>query len=131
MRISEQEYAESYRQQVIFVTTKIRNVIDDILAKSQGPVIIVLQADHGPSMRQLSPSDPKAIYRERMSILGAFYLPDRQYDLLCPSVTPVNIFRIISNRYLGANLERLEDRNYFSTYAFPYTLVDVTDQVAK
>jgi hypothetical protein len=48
---------------------------------------------------------------------------------LYEEITPVNTFRLIFNAYLGTDLELLEDRSYYSTWAHPYRFVDVTDEV--
>jgi hypothetical protein len=37
--------------------------------------------------------------------------------------------RLIFSRYLGTDLERLEDRSYFSSWERPYQFWDVTDDV--
>jgi len=86
---------------------------DEILARSEVPPIIVLQADHGPS--------------EEMGIFNAFYFPEDGRSYLYPSITPVNTFRLIFDFYFGTNLGLLEDRSYFSNYGHPYEFIRVTD----
>jgi hypothetical protein len=67
--------------------------------------------------------------RERYSILNAYYFPDQDYNLLYPSITPVNSFRVILNQYFGADMELLEDRNYFAGWLAPYQFTDVSDKI--
>ena len=66
-------------------------------------------------------------FRERMSILNAYFFPDGKYAALYPGITPVNTFRVIFDQYLGAQYELLEDRNYFSIMDRPYAILDVTE----
>ena len=40
-------------------------------------------------------------------------LPGGGAEILYPSITPVNTFRVIFNRYLGTDLDMLDDINYF------------------
>jgi len=106
--------AEQYVEQVRFVNMKLKILIDEILRSSEVPPIIVLQADHA---RDLGGSKLAA---HQFSILNAYYFPDQNYELLYPSITPVNTFRVIFNQYLGADYELLEDKSYDMDYHHPY-----------
>jgi len=123
------KYVHGYREQVRFLNTRVIEAIDRILQNSAKPPIIVLQGDHGPGscwVPDLDESDP----RERVSILNAYYFPDRRYDRLYPEITPVNTFRLILSQYFGSGDALLEDRSYLSNWSHPYRLVDVTTQVS-
>ena len=106
-------YAETgiaYIDQVKFINREILDVIDVLIAKSKKPPMIILQGDHGP------PSDLSFTYAEKMPILNAYYLPGIQKeDVLYPSISPVNTFRVILNSYFGQNLPLLEDRSYYAS----------------
>jgi len=98
----------SYVSQVQFLNHKIPEVVDEILAKSESPPIIILQADHsGPG------TNP---YPFRLNILNAYYLPGGGKDALYSSITPVNTFRLIFDTYFGTDFGLLEDISYHSTY---------------
>ncbi|MGB8981262.1 MAG: hypothetical protein WCC12_05260, partial [Anaerolineales bacterium] len=92
-----------YRDQVLYTNMRLLEVIKTILAKSDPAPIIVIQSDH-------------SYFRSanRVKILNAYYLPDGGNDLLYPTVTPVNTFRIIFNKYFGGRYELLPDVSYFS-----------------
>jgi len=123
-------YKDSYKKQLGFVNKRVGKMIDEIIANSSRPPIIILQADHGPA----STLDPEKLdgntnFKERMAILNAYYLPGDGNKRLYPSITPVNTFRIILNYYFGADYRLLENKSYFSTWAYPYKFIDVTDKI--
>jgi len=95
----------AYRNAVRFINGEIIQVVDAILANSETPPVIVIQGDHGPFLY----STP----HEDMKILNAYYLPGH-LDLLYPTVSPVNTFRIIFDTYFGQHYPILEDASWFS-----------------
>jgi hypothetical protein len=115
--------------------------VDKILAKSDRPPVIVLQSDEGPFIpflhefgragtdwRELS--DPAL--QTHIRILNAYYLPNADPEqILYPSVTPVNSFRIIFDHYFGTDYGLVEDESYiFEDTLHPYTFINVTDRVS-
>ena len=126
---TKEEYQKGYTDQVTFLNQKLIEIISDILARSANPPIIILQGDHGPgAFYNMLELDNSCVY-ERFSILNAYYFPNGDYQLLYPSVTPVNSFRVVLNRYFGAQLDLLEDRSYYASWSSPYLFTDVTDQI--
>lgn len=123
------EYIESYKKQVSFIDKRTQQVIDKILNNSPVPPIIVLQSDHGPSAYLDPESADNTDHRERMSILNAYYFPDRDYTSLHKEITPVNSFRIIFNHFFGTDYELLEAKNYFSSWTRPCKFIEVTDSI--
>jgi hypothetical protein len=122
-------YIRGYRDQAIYITRRIEQVIDQILARSTEPPVLILQADHGSGLRLVPESKEKTDLHERMSILNAYYFPDHNYEALYPEITPVNSFRVVLNNYFGAGLPLLPDRNFFSTWSHPFEFMDVTSVV--
>ncbi len=106
-----QEGASHYRDQVIYINSRMLEVIPRIIANSSTPPIIVIQGDHGPTV----PSSPRA----RMSNLNAYFLPGANTSVY-PTITPVNTFRVIFNTYFGQNLELLNDVSLYSDYEDPF-----------
>ena len=43
-----------------------------------------------------------------------------------PTITPVNSFRVVFNKYLHLNLPLLPDRNYFAGFLHPYHFTEET-----
>ena len=105
-----QTYVRKYRGQLVFISRRIAQALERILAGSQRPCVIVLQSDHGPAFFAMA--DRNDFLEERMAILNAYYFPDRDYSALYPEITPVNTFRVILNKYLQMQLPLLEDRSY-------------------
>ena len=88
----------AYRDQVLFANKRLLEIVRAILEKSRIEPVIVIQSDHS----FLSGVD-------RVKILNAYRLPDGGNELLYPTITPVNTFRLIFNRYFGGDYEILPD----------------------
>ena len=121
---------ENYINQIRFCNTKVRTLVDKIIAESRVPPVIIIQADHGVGRWGLS--DWGSLSKEdqikaNMGILNAFYLPEDGSDMLYHSITPVNTFRLLFNSYFGANYELLQDKSYLSDLDNPYVFDEVTE----
>jgi hypothetical protein len=127
------EFIAGYRDQLAFVNESLQIAIDEILAQSPDPPIIIVQADHGPDAKlDYGGWDiEKSYVPERMAIFNAYYFPDQNYEALYEDITPVNTFRVVFNNYFGTNYELLEDKSYFVTWEHPYLFTDVTDAVSS
>jgi hypothetical protein len=123
-------YINGYQEQLAYIDTLVLDTIDDIQKKSLTPPIIILQSDHGPAAF-IGDSLDTSCLKERFSILNAYYFPDGNTDVLYPSITPVNTFRVIFDKYFGTGLQILPDQNYYSIYHDPYKYTDVTSQVDR
>ena len=124
---SESEYIEGYRRQLEFINRVLVRTLDQILAVSPHPPVIILQADHGSDTHLKYESLEGTDLSERLSIFNAYYFPGGK-DVLYEGITPVNTFRVALNRYFGTNFDLLPDRSYFSTWSYPYKFIDVTSR---
>jgi len=124
---------DRYIDQLKFVNKKTLEMVDAILANSEKPPVIVIQADHGP-MPAGDPegiSDPDADAAElRTGILNAYYLPGGE-EYLYEWISPVNSFRAVLNHLFGTDFDILEDRSYASSYGKPYRFKDITHLVLR
>ncbi|MAF80284.1 hypothetical protein CL629_04385 [bacterium] len=109
---------KKYIDQVAFTNSKIKELTEALIEKSETEPVIVMQGDHGwrvfadPMMMerfQLEPEQGKAL---RYNIFNAYYLPNKGNESLPLSMTPVNSFRTVLNYYFDQNLEFLEDIFY-------------------
>ncbi len=96
-----------YRNNVEFIDSHILPAVQAVITETKRPLIIIMQGDHGPIGRKISPE-------MRMSILDAYYVNAATRADLYSTITPVNSFRIILNHYFGYNLPLLKDISYYS-----------------
>lgn len=106
-----QQGASHYRDQAIYISSRMAEIVPKIIANSTTPPIIVIQGDHGPTVA----SRP----RSRMSNLNVYFLPGASKSLYS-TITPVNTFRVIFNEYFGQNLQLLDDVSLYSDYEDPF-----------
>lgn len=123
-----EEYVAGYTNEIRYLNTRILQAVDTILSQSDTPPIIIIQGDHGPGNYFNMVEQDNLCLRERYSILNAYYFPDQDYDALYPTITPVNSFRIVFDRYFDADLQLLADVNYYASWSAPYVFTDVSDQ---
>lgn len=138
---------ENYANNVEFANASVIELVDALVAaEPNGPPIIVIQADEGPFPERFEAQGASFSWteeatdeelHEKFGIMSAFYLPGHPRDEaedagLYSSISLVNVFRVILNRYFDAGYELLPDRNY----AWPdqtdvYQFVDVSERVRR
>jgi hypothetical protein len=134
----QKSFTDNYVDNITFLNSKLRTLIDELLEVSEVPPIIILQADEGP----FSIVDPwlgeeatEAGLKVKMGILNAYYLPGVDYEVLHPSMTPVNSFRLVFDLYFGTTLGLLPDRCYAYDEGYPnkgrYKFIEVTDRLIE
>ncbi|HTX92045.1 MAG TPA: hypothetical protein VMC09_12600 [Anaerolineales bacterium] len=101
---SQVNYYQGYRNQAAYISGQLDTAVGTLLAESPNPPVIVIQGDHAPWLQQGS---------DQFKILNAYYLPGHN-DLLYPTISPVNTFRLIFDTYLGAHYQLLDDTSYAS-----------------
>jgi hypothetical protein len=101
---------------VTYINKRILAIVDLILKDSPKPPIIIIQGDHGPA--------PFDVIPRRMKNLNSYYFPDNTEGLY-PTITPVNTFRLILNKYFGQQYPMLEDRSLYSAYDIPYNYEEI------
>jgi hypothetical protein len=107
-----QAFAKGYTEQIAYISGAIEAAVEDVLANSETPPVIIIQGDHGPWLQPRNRS---------FQILNAYYLPDEQgRAALYPSISPVNSFRVVLNTVLGTEYELLADQSYFSPIPMIY-----------
>jgi hypothetical protein len=119
------EYIEGYTNQILFLNSRLEEIITSILERSENPPVIIIQGDHGPRLLLDWVEYEKSCMAESASILNAYYLPRHGIEQLYPSISPVNTFRVIFDMYFGANLEVLPDKSYYSPINTPYDFFEV------
>ncbi len=140
-QVKKRNAKENYVNQLIFANKKIMVLISQLLSKSDPRPIIILQSDEGPyaGLSQFTDMRPSEIdwtqlsqrdLNVHMRILNAYYLPGIEKNVLYPSITPVNSFRLIFNLYFGTDYPLLKDNSYiFEDLNHPYKFTNVTDKI--
>lgn len=95
--INEEYLQKGYTGEIAFINNQMEFILAEILDQSETPPIIVVMGDHG--VRDAN--RPKNFF--------AVYLPNGAGQVLYPSITPVNIFRIIFDAYYGTSYGLLPD----------------------
>ncbi|MFQ5400916.1 MAG: sulfatase-like hydrolase/transferase [Anaerolineae bacterium] len=124
-----EEYMRGYQNQLQYLNSLVMDTIEYILDNSANPPVIILQGDHGPGAYTNFESVEKSCNYERSAILNAYYFPDGRTDMLYPSITPVNSFRVIFDTYLNTNFNLLEDKSYFGPTPHLLDLTDITNRI--
>ena len=117
-----QQSARQYRDQAIYISDRMKEIVPKIIASSATPPVIVIQGDHGPTV----PGTPQ----RRMKNLSVYYLPGSDATLY-PTITPVNTFRVILNTYFDQHLEMLDDLSLYSSYDDPFRYKPISNSCAK
>ena len=112
------QHGERYLDQLTYITKRLQETIDVILAESERNVIIILQSDHGPGGGLDWDHPTKAALKDKQAIMNAYYVPHACQSSLYDSITPVNSFRVIFNCVFESNFPLLEDNTYFGIEFF-------------
>jgi hypothetical protein len=104
------EFIERYRAQLPYLNDLVLEAVDDILATSTVPPVIILLADHGSAsavdwvVTDPATADPARLL-ERTGTLFAALTPGKP-DLFPDDTSPVNIMRLLFDAYLGTDYGR-------------------------
>ena len=118
-------WKELYVNQMIYLNTRVLELVDHILRVSEIQPIIIIQGDHGIPIFERR-------YYQHNEILNAYYLPSIDVELLYPNISPVNSFRTIFNIYFDTNLELLKDVAFTSQWLdSPYQFEPVEEHYSQ
>jgi hypothetical protein len=123
--VRDETYKRNYKAQVAFISKQALETVQAILSTSRRPPVIVLCSDHGSEFEVDWDRPEFSNLRERMANLDALYLPGDAAKMVYPTMTNVNLFRVIFDYYFGADFPLLPDRSYFSHAATPYKFTQV------
>lgn len=120
----------SFIEQTLFINNMTDKIVKKILSKNKNTVIILI-SDHGVALKYKEKKFHTIFERNkdmetRFGNLMTVYFPDKDYKNLYESITPVNLIRVVSNKYFNQNLPRLPDKNYFTEMTTLFDPQDVT-----
>lgn len=130
-RIEKDPAAEqkAYLEQLRYVNELVLAHVGDLTEERGRPVVVILQGDHGTDFAKLDGSDgPGDAERRRHATLNAMYFSDGRPEELTSTTSPVNTFRIVSDRYFGTDLGLLPDRSFYCG-PWPYWPKEVTEEI--
>jgi len=118
---------DKYLGQLKYLNKLVINTITAIFNNNQlTHPIIIIGGDHG--YRYLSGQDKM---KESMTIFNAYYFPDQDYSKIYNSISPVNTFRVLFNKYLNAGFPILKDTSYNVFTFWVNTPVDSLPKTAR
>jgi hypothetical protein len=84
-------------------------IIERIIQVSGDNSVIILQSDHGFRDFKGGPSHPQAYFKN----YSAFYFPDKNYRVLYDTMSNINTFPVIFNKYFGTKIPLQQDTTVF------------------
>lgn len=115
-------YREGWRTVTKFLNRRLLEVVDAILAREPGAIILI-QGDHGANAsiqtEEEKAADPwrgdwEDYVRDRSANLSACRAPGLPDGRLYPEITSVNLFRVLFDHFLKTEYGRLEDVSWFT-----------------
>ncbi len=113
IQLSEAEQQQAFIEQVKFANRLIDELVSHIKTSNRKNTVIILEGDHG--YRNIYGKKGYMIYDN----LNSIYFPDGVYKPLYPSISPVNSFRVVLNKFFASNLPLLKDSSIFIPYTLP------------
>jgi len=113
IQLSEAEQQQAFIEQVKFANNLINGLVSHIKTSNKKNTVIILEGDHG--YRNIYGEKGYMIYDN----LNSIYYPDEDYQNLYPSISPVNSFRAVLNKFFSSNLSLLKDSSIFIPYTLP------------
>ena len=94
-----------YLEQVMYANILIDSLANIANKPRKRPLVLIIEGDHG---NRFTESGMDTREKQFMN-LNAYYFSDNDYSLLYDSISPVNSFRVILNKYFNTRLPLLKD----------------------
>lgn len=94
-----------YLEQVLYANKLIDSIGKAAIKERQRPLVLIIEGDHGNRYAAWGIT----IREKHFMNLNTYYFSDRDYSLLYDSISPVNSFRVVLNKYFNAGLPLLKD----------------------
>ena len=110
----------AYVDQITYLNSRLKEIIDTILEESDPEPIIIIQGDHG---AYIDYENLKIKKDNRLGFLNAYCLPGSKDSGLYSTINPVNTFRLIIDQYINGQLGLLPDKSVVGKGS-KYTTID-------
>ncbi|HYC30425.1 MAG TPA: sulfatase-like hydrolase/transferase [Chitinophagaceae bacterium] len=101
---------QNYLDQLKYANKMIMDLCTTLQKEAKRPRIIIVQSDHG--YRNYTKRD-NLPHDVELKNLSAFYFPGQRYDKLYDSISNVNTFRVIMDKYFNYHLPLLKDTSFY------------------
>jgi hypothetical protein len=99
---------EKFLEQTSYTNSIIEHIINRLIRERKRPYVVILEGDHG-----FRDFDRKTEKDKIFQNLNAYYFSDKQYGLLYDSISPVNSFRVVMNKYFNQHFNLLKDSSVY------------------
>lgn len=96
-----------YLDQLIYTNTWIESLVSAVNREFSRPRVVIIQGDHG--RRDIIPYHPVLKREKQFMNLNCFYFSDKNYAGLYDSISSVNTFRVLLNKYFHSGIPLLKD----------------------
>lgn len=105
-----------YRNQYIFTTKILTDMVKNINKSSNSKSIILIQSDHGPrggiTENDIKTNGEVVPEKYRHEVFQAYYLPNNGDSVMYKDISPVNLFRVVFDFYFNTDFGKLEDYKF-------------------
>ena len=109
LKLNAKRNDDAYYEQLVYAGKTIQELVTYIQQHNKKNTVIIVEGDHGYRTEEGNTAG------YTFQNFNSFYFPDQNYSLLYDSITPVNSFRIVLNKYFNANLPLLKDSSILVT----------------
>jgi hypothetical protein len=95
-----------YINQLAYVNTWIKKLAVAANKNFKRPRVIIIEGDHGYRDLKITRN---TISEKQFMNLNTYFFSDKDYSILYDSISPVNTFRVVLNKYFGTQLPLLKD----------------------
>jgi hypothetical protein len=94
-----------YLEQLLYANKLIDSIANEAVKERQRPLVLIIEGDHGNRYASWGID----IREKHFMNLNAYYFSDKDYSGLYESISPVNSFRVVLNKYFNAGMPLLKD----------------------
>jgi hypothetical protein len=101
----DKDHDSLYLEQLIYANTLIDSLAAAANRPRPRPLVLIIEGDHGNRYSTLGLQ-----FRDKQFMnLNTYYFSDKAYSSLYDSISPVNSFRVVMNKYFNTGLPLLKD----------------------